>query len=136
MCVCDCCNLFYINNVRIWIAERFNIDSLCVILNSTFKCTLFVRVYKSCLNAICWECMLKKIIRTTINCFCSNNVVACTCKVLNCICYSCCTTCYCKSCYTTLKSCNSLLKNILCWVSKSAINVTCIFKCKSICGVL
>lgn len=136
VCVCNLCESLNINKVSIWIAECFNVESLCILFNSFFKSTLFIRINKCCCNAVSRKCVFEKVICAAVDCLCSYDVIACFSKSLNCICDCSCTRSYCKSGCTTLKSCNSLLKNIFCRVCKSAVDVACIFKCKTICGVL
>ena len=136
VCVCNLCESLNINKVSIWIAECFNVESLCILVNSIFKSTLFIRINKCCCNAVSRKCVFEKVICAAVDCLCSYDVIACFSKSLNCICDCSCTRSYCKSGCTTLKSCNSLLKNIFCRVCKSAVDVACIFKCKTICGVL
>lgn len=130
------CYFFNINNIWIGVTEWFNENSLCVFVNCIFKCVFFVRINKLCCYTVLWECMLKPVVCAAVDCLCGYDVVACFCKSLKCIWNCRCTWCNCKSCCAALKSCNSLFKNILCRVCKSAVDVTCIFECKAVCSVL
>ena len=125
------CKLLNINKIWIRITECFDKDCLCVILNSIFKIWKVVSVNKCCVYTKLWKCVLKVVICAAVDCLSGYNVVACLSKSLKCISKCRCTGSCCKSSYTALKSRNSLFKNVLSWICKSAVNVTRICKTES-----
>ena len=80
--------------------------------------------------------MSKKIVASAVNCFLCNNVVASLSQCLDCIINCRSPGSHRKSCNSTFKSRNSLFKNILSGISKTAINITRIRKPKTVCSVL
>ena len=51
VCMCNACNLFYINNIGIRISESLDKYSLCVILYCAFYLVIIKWVYKCCGNS-------------------------------------------------------------------------------------
>ena len=67
--MCDLGKSLDIYHIGIGIAQRLNIDRLCVVLNSCFKCAVLLRVNKCCLDSVIGKRMLKQIICTAVNRF-------------------------------------------------------------------
>ena len=80
--------------------------------------------------------MCQIIICTTIDCLRSYDVFARFRQCLECITQCCCSGCNCQCCNSAFQRCDSLFKNILCRISKSSVNVSCITKSKSVCCML
>ena len=136
MCVCNFCNFFNIGNLRIWISKYFYVKSLCILLNGSFKVLRIQWINEGCCYSEIYDCMCKVIISSSINILCCYNVISCKGKILNHIGNSCCTGSYGQGCNATFKLCNSSLKNILCRIGKSSINITCITKSETVCRML
>ena len=136
VCVCDICDSFNINYVWVRVAKSFDIESLCVLLDSLFKVSWVKRIDKCCCDAVINKSVCKQVICAAIDVLCSYDMIACKGYVLNSVCYCCCAWCDCKSCCAALKSCDTSFKNVLSWVCKSAINVACVLKSKSVSGML
>ena len=136
VCVCDICNSFDINYVWVRVAKSFDIESLCVLLDSLFKVSWVKRIDKCCCDAVINKSVCKQVICAAIDVLCSYDMIACKGYVLDSVCYCCCAWCNCKSCCAALESCDTSFKNVLSWVCKSAIDVACVLKSKSVSGML
>ena len=125
------CQSFNIYHIGVWISKRFYKYCLCILLNRLLHFLIVKRVNKSCTDSIRRQCMCKKIVGSTINILCGNDMVSILCKILKGICNRSRTGCYCQCCYTSFKSRNPLLKNILCGICQSSVDIARICQVKS-----
>ena len=95
MCMCDLCQSFNINYIRVRISQSFYMDSLCVFLNRCLNLLIIKWINESGLDTILWKSVGKQVICTTVNVLSCYNVITCMCQVLEGICNSCCTGSYC-----------------------------------------
>ena len=131
MCMSDLCDSFNIYYVWIRVAQSFDINSFCIILDSCFYCIQIKDIYKGCCDTVLWQCVLQQVEGTAVNIFCRYDVVTVLCQVFNGIWNSCCSGCYCQCCNTAFQSCDSLFEYILCRVCQSSVDVTGICQTKS-----
>ena len=120
-----------IRNIAVGISECFKIDCSCIVLNCVFNLFKVMCIYECCCNSIMRKCMFEKIICSTIYCFLCYNMSSVRSKCLDCVCNRCRTWCNRKTCNTAFKCCYSLFKYVLCWVCKSAVDITCVCKVKT-----
>ena len=85
--MCDLCQSFNVNHIRVRISQCFYMDRLCVFLDRWIN--------ESGLDAVFWKSMGKQVVCTTVNVLSCYNVITCMCQVLEGICNSCCTGSYC-----------------------------------------
>ena len=129
MCMSNLCDSFNINYIRVRVSKSLDVNSFCVILNCVLYFFKIKYINECCCDSICRKSMLQKVCCSTVDVLCCYDVVSVLCKVLNRVCNCCCTGSYCKCCCTAFKCCDSLLKNVLCRVCQTSVDVTCI--CKS-----
>ena len=65
-----------IRNIAVGVAQRFQIDGLCMFLNGVLHFFQIVCVHKSCLYAILRESMSQQIVTATVNGFLSYNMIS------------------------------------------------------------
>ena len=136
MCMSDRCQLLDIHNVRIGISKRFHMDGSGVFLNGILYLFIIKRIYKGCFDAVFRKRMRQQVIGSSINILCGNDMFPCMCQILKRICDGCCTGRNCQCCHTAFQCCNSFLKNILCRIGQTAINISGITQIKSCCCMI
>ena len=75
MLMCNGCDGIDIRNIRIGIAQGFNVDSLGVVLNGIPYLGKIMGIYKCGLNAIEGQCMSQQIGGTAVNSLLSNDML-------------------------------------------------------------
>ena len=135
----DLCYGVDIRNIRIRVAECFQIDCLRVLADCTLDFCEVVRIDEGRLDAVLRQCMCQQIVTAAVDRLLGDDMLACLCKRLNRIGDRGCTGCQCQRCDTALKRCDALLKDALCRVGQSAVDIACIRKteaCGCMCGIL
>ena len=123
MCVCDFCNGFNINDIRVRVAQRFHKNCFCFIIDGCFKSAVFIRIYKCSGNAIVRQSVFQQVVSATVNGLGSYDIFTLLCQCLNGI-SNCCCTGSSSQCGNAAFQCgNSLFKDILCRVGQSAVDV-------------
>ena len=120
------CNFIDIRNIWIWISKCFKIYGFCVWFDCFFYFFKIVCIYECCFYTKLFECVCKKVIWASINCFLWYDVVSCLCQSLNCVCDCCCSWSYCQCCNTTFQCGYTFFQNILSGICKSSINISSI----------
>ena len=109
--LCDSVN---VRDIAVGVAERFKVDSLCIILNSIFDFFKVMSVYECSADAILGKRMRKPVLAAAVDRLLRYDMLACVSESLNCVCYSGCAR-RCSECgNTALKSGNSCFKSSLC----------------------
>lgn len=108
--VCYLCDSVNVGDIAVGVAERFKVDSLCIILNSVFDFFKVMCVYKCSADAVLGKRMCKQVVAAAVDCLLCYDMLTCVSESLNSVSYSGCARC-CSECgNTALKSGNSVSK--------------------------
>ena len=129
--MCNISYCLYIDKINTRVTNGLDINSFSIFINSCFKFFQIIRVYKFSFDTKTWQCSCEQVVSTTIQCRCSNNIIASICYVQNGICNRCRTRCYCDTTCTTFKLCHTSIQYISSRIAKAGINTTRISQSKA-----
>lgn len=135
MFVSNFCNCIDIRDITVRVTKSFQIDCSCIFLDSIFYFFQVMCIYECSCDSVMCECMLQKVEASTVDCLLCYDMTTVCCKCFDRISNRCCSGCCCKCCNSAFKCCDSLFKYILCRVSQTSVNVTCVCKSESCCCV-
>ena len=95
MCMCDLCQSFNINYIRVRISQSLYVDRLGVFLDGCLNLLVVKWIYESGTDPVKLESVREQVVSSAVNILSCYNVVTCMCQVLESICDSCCTGSYC-----------------------------------------
>ena len=136
MFVSDLSQCVDIRNIGVRVTKSFNINCLCIRLDSILYLFEVVGIYEGSGDTVQRQCVCQKVGGTTVDGLLSYNVLTLFSQCLDSICNRSCTCSYGKTCNTTLQSSDTILKYALCGAGQTTIDITCISQTEAVSSVL
>ena len=130
------CNSLDIRNIGIRVAESLDVNSLSVVLDSTFQLFQIVCINEGGLNAELRQSVCQQIIAAAVDGLLCYDVVAGLSKCLNGVSDRCGTGSGSQSGNTVLERCNALLEHILCRIGQTTVDIACVSQTETVSRVL
>ena len=134
--MCNFCKCFDIDNIRVRVSEGLDIDGFCVLLNGCANLIQIEYINKCGADAVLWKGVCQQVVGTAVDVLCGYDVVALLSQVDDGVVDGCCSGSYCKCRNAALQCCHSLLEDVLCRISQTTVDVSCILKSESCCRVI
>ncbi len=125
-----------IGYIAVGIAEGLDVDRLGVRLYRRGDLLQIVNVNEGRVDAVERQCMRQQVSRAAVDGFLSYDMLAFGCESLDRISYRSCAGSESKTRYAALQSRDPFLKNALCGISESAVDVARVRESETVCGVL
>ena len=81
----DLSELLDVRNIGVRVAERFNVQRLCVLVDSSLEGAIYIRINELCGHAVKRKRVCQQVVGTTVDILCSYNVIPCMRNCLKCI---------------------------------------------------
>ena len=125
-----------VGDVAVGVAKSLDVDRLGVRLNRCLDLVEVVDVNEGCINAVERKSVRQQVSRAAVDRFLRYDMLAFGCKSLNGVGDRSRAGSESQACYAALECRDSFLKNSLRGVCKSAVDVACVGKSETVCGVL